>query len=213
MKPRGFLALLGVAALQACGGGADAPSTPIAGCKAVAVSIAVLGDSTAAGIDGGTGQLVAMTPAMRLQHDLDARFGAGATVVTDYAISGTTAAQAPRVVADIVTGNFGLTEARLHVPIATYTANMQALGLTLVVDPFPVSTPLFDATAYIAAAKALPGAHADVTSFVLARPQWQAEEPDQVHPDQMLYLDVVDGVIFPAVAAQVAPLRCVKAST
>jgi hypothetical protein len=34
-----------------------------------------------------------------------------------------------------------------------------------------------------------------------------------VHPDQMLYLDVVDGVIFPAVAAQVAPLRCVKAST
>lgn len=217
------LAVLACAALAACGGGAASPlqptqiaSAPVSSCTPRVVSVALLGDSTMVGMDGaspGNQSVAPHNPGVELQADMDARFGAGAVVVTDYGVAGSTALQANPVKADVVVANYGINDMRTYgESIADYTAAMRAVGATLIETQNPiVGGSTWNEDDFVAAAKGLGLPVADTHTYVLGLSDWQSYlGPIGIHPDDALYVLIVDNVLAPAVAAQVAPLRCVQ---
>jgi acyl-CoA thioesterase I len=222
MKTSNILAALALTALTACGGGGSdnsQPKTPVAVspvCVAKTVTIAVEGDSTNHGYDGYTGGLNAHTPSMLLQSEMDARFGTGAVVVTDYSVSGTTATQAPVVVADEVIGNFGINDARLGEDINVYANALRQQAATIIETPSPVSSDVYSwASAlpmYVDAAKDVAEERnvpvADVNAYVLGLPNWQAMLSDGAHHTEALDVLIIHNVLAPVVIAKIAPLRC-----
>ena len=125
-------ALLALPLALACAG-ALAP----AHAHAKPVRIQLFGDSTQWGYDGKTDRAVPQPPAAVLQSAMDARFGAGAVIVTERAVPGTSAAQLlagtdgrnrpwpQEVDADIVVVNHALNDCDQHVPLATYATSWQ----------------------------------------------------------------------------------------
>jgi lysophospholipase L1-like esterase len=208
--------------LTACGGGGgDAPmpptktpaAPPAPTCTPRTVSVALVGDSTLYGFLVLTGAQATDNPGVRLQNDMDAEFGAGSVVVTNYAVSGTTSAQASKVAADVIVTNYGINDAHLGVPVADYITNMRAIGATLIETPNPTWGTVYgaiDDAPYAAAGRTLGLPVADTQAYMLARQGWQDLLPDGVHPTEAGYVEIVDNVLAPAVAKQVAPLRCVK---
>lgn len=212
---RGVLAVdaLVIAAICAsctgCGGGSDDRTQAAAVCRPV--TVALLGDSTQLGRDDAPGEpsFAPHAPGVELQADMDAVFGAGAVVVTNYAVSGTTAAQAPHVVADIVVANYGINDMRTGVSVADFAAAMRATGATLIETQSPIADRTWPEASFVAAARGLGLPVADVNAYVLALPGWQAHLHDVgVHPDDALYELIVDSVLAPAVAEQVAAVGC-----
>ncbi len=215
-----LVTIASIIALQGCGGGAGDASptttipkyTAVAGCTPSIVTVALLGDSTQYGADSGNSLALAVhNPGAELQSMMNRYFGAGAVAVTDYGVPGTTAPQAPHVSADVVVANYGINDAKTGEDLATFVAAMKAIGATLIETPNPVYGNTWDDTVYAAADATLGLPIADVHAYVLL-PQTDGElrEHDGVHPDDDLYIDIVDNVLTPAVAAQVAPLRCLK---
>jgi hypothetical protein len=140
---------------------------------------------------------------------MDLRFGPGAVVVTNYGVPGTIASQAPRVSADVVVANFGINDGLHGESLADFSTAMRSIGATLIETQSPVSAYFGNKQAdYVATARGLGLPVADTYSYVSKLPTWRAMEPDQIHPVDALYRQIVVDVLAPAVGSQVAPLRC-----
>lgn len=106
-----YLAGLATMVVVACGGGggdeAASPTQPT--CIPRVVTVALQGDSTMYAIDGAADRTLpwdqirsAHSPHIELQALMDVQFGKGMVVVSNYAVPGTIAEMAPRVVADVI---------------------------------------------------------------------------------------------------------------
>ena len=199
-----------IACLHGCGGGAGAnPFVQAASCTPKVVTVALLGDSTQFGYDGTDGTQAANQPGAALQRAMDAQFGAGAVVVTNYGVKGSYSGQAPSITADVKVANYGINDMRMSgATVAGFSQRMSALDLTLVETQSPLVDRTWPEADYVAASKALGVPVADVNAYVLSLPNWQAMVPDGIHPNNALYGLIVTNVLAPAVARQVASLRC-----
>lgn len=181
------------ASCTGCGGGSESPRAATASCAAP-TTVALLGDSTMAG------------QGSRIQVLMDARFGAGKVVVTNYGVPGSRAFQAPHVEADVVVANYGINDMNSIAP-EDFRAEMAGLGATLLETQNPTvggdRAPL-----YVDIVRGLGLPVADTYAFVLARPDWQADLRDGVHPTDELYDAIASDVLGPAIAGQVAARRC-----
>lgn len=207
------------ALLVACGGGSGAmpfdagtTSNTAATCTARVVTVALVGDSTMVGYLASTNAKAPINPGTRLQADMDAQFGPGAVIVTNDAVSGTISTQAPHVSADVIVANYGINDARAGLGLDAYKAAMLATGATLIETANPTFGttygPAFDEQPYVATAKGLGLPVADVYAYVQTLPGWQTMIPDGIHAGQALYILITDNVLAPAVAKQVAQIRC-----
>lgn len=185
-------------------------------CTPKTVTVALLGDSTQFGIDGATtrpgyfGDQAPHNPGAQLQADMDARFGAGAVVVTNYGVPGSVAPDGRSVVADVIVENFGANDLVGRESQDAFRAAILALHPTLVETQMP--TPYDDPAeaSYVATVKGMGLPVVDANAYVRSLPNWRSYFPDQesVHGTDELYRLITDNVLAPAVAAQVAPLRC-----
>jgi hypothetical protein len=199
--------------LAACGGGGSSAPEPAqqpqAACTPRVVTVALLGDSTQYGWDGETQAQAPNNPGYVLQQAMDKRFGAGAVVVTNYGVSGSRAAEAPRVQADVVVANYGINDLRLHGDLTEYLRSMKATGATIIETMNPVwLDPALPEAEWVQAAKGLGLPVADVNAYVRSLPNWQQYVPDKAHPTNQLYGMIVQNVLAPSVAQQVQPFRC-----
>jgi hypothetical protein len=198
--------------LTACGGGGEAPAKPTSGgvslpaCMARVITVALLGDSTQYGYDGATKAIAVHSPGAELQFQMDFEFGKGAVVVTDYGVPGSTAKDAPHVVADVIVANYGINDMMTETT-DDYTAAMRLIGATLIETQSPIALPSNE-LGFVTAARALDLPVADTYAYVESLTSWRAYLSDGVHPDDALYLLIIDNVLAPAVAKEVAPLRC-----
>lgn len=202
--------------LAACGGGSgtspfERPQT----CAPRVVSIAIGGDSTSTGYTGSHDSPTDKAPVQLLQEAMDAQFGVGSTVVTGYGVGGTTALQVPRMSADVVLIVDGINDMRQmdgpETP-AQFAAALLATGATLVVTQNPIADRSWPEASFVAAARAAGLPVADVNAWMLALPDWQTLLGDGIHPTNAGYAAIYANVVAPAVAQQVAPLRCREAS-
>ena len=205
---RGLLAAAVVASTAAW----SAPAKP--------VRIQLFGDSTQWGYDGKTEQPVAQPPVAILQSAMDARFGAGAVLVTERAAPGTTSGQLlagtdgrnrpwPREVdADIVVVNHALNDSNEHVPLATYERQLAALHPTVFETPNAI-TVAWPAPPYVAAMRRVAAQQhapvADVDAWMRAQPNWKSLlSGDGLHPTQAGYREIVLKVLVPTLEPLVA---------
>lgn len=206
--------------LAGCGGGAasdlgltpptsSAPST----CEPQVVRVALIGDSIVYGYDSATKTLAIHNPGDELQSVLDAKFGEGSTVVTDYGVPGTQSSQVPHVHADVIVADYGPNDMHNGTSLPVFASQMKAIGATIIMTPTPIWIDWsagIDQFSYVQAAESVGVPIADAYQYVLRMPGWQGQMLDGVHLIDSLYKDITDNVLAPAVEAQVAPLRCVK---
>ena len=205
---RGLLAAAVVASTAAW----SAPAKP--------VRIQLFGDSTQWGYDGKTEQPVAQPPVAILQSAMDARFGAGAVLVTERAVPGTTSGQLlagtdgrnrpwpNEVDADIVVVNHALNDSNEHVPLATYERQLAALHPTVFETPNAI-TVAWPAPPYVAAMRRVAAQQhapvADVDAWMRAQPNWKSLlSGDGLHPTQAGYREIVLKVLMPTLEPLVA---------
>ena len=205
---RGLLAAAVVASTAAW----SAPAKP--------VRIQLFGDSTQWGYDGKTEQPVAQPPVAILQSAMDARFGAGAVLVTERAVPGTTSGQLlagtdgrnrpwpNEVDADIVVVNHALNDSNEHVPLATYERQLAALHPTVFETPNAI-TVAWPAPPYVAAMRRVAAQQhapvADVDAWMRAQPNWKSLlSDDGLHPTQAGYREIVLKVLVPTLEPLVA---------
>ncbi len=176
------------------------------------VRIQLFGDSTQFGYDGKTDKQTARPPAAVLQSLMDARFGAGAVLVTERAVPGSASVQLlagtdgrnrpwpQEVDADIVVVNHALNDANTHVPLARYAAQLRRLHPTVYETPNP-NTVGWPSASYarvmrqVAAKQHAPVA--DVEAWMRAQPHWQRHLTDGLHPDDATYGEIVRQVLMP----------------
>ena len=186
------------------------------------VRIQLFGDSTQFGYDGKTGKQTAHPPVAVLQSLMDARFGAGAVIVTERAVPGSSSAQLlagtdgrnrpwpQEVDADIVVVNHALNDADTKVPLSKYAAQLRQLHPTVYETPNPVTigwpSPRYARVMrQVAAEQHAPVA--DVETWMRAQPHWQRHLPDGLHPDDATYGQIVRQVLMPTLAPLVERLR------
>jgi lysophospholipase L1-like esterase len=166
-------------------------------------------------------------PEVILQGMMDARFGAGAVVVSTRAVGGTSSAQLlagtdglnrpwPQSVdADIVLLNHGINDSFLGVSEETYKADllalMQAPGKVVFETPLPVSWAGYKDYAQImrdtAAAEGV--SVIDTAAFAATTSNWYGRyAQDGIHPNDAGYQLLVSGAVYPALEPMVAKLRC-----
>lgn len=218
-------------ALTGCGGGAGespAPSpAPAATCTPHVVTIGLYGDSTQYGItrDTPTGEPYRVTgdPGTLIQAAMDARFGAGAVVVTNHGVSGQDTAQllagmqtfgAPwpsGAVEDLALENLGINDISHGRSADDYAANLaQIVNARAVI----IETPLPDrnGASYAAQARAVATAAGspliDVNAYVSSLPAWSQYTGDGTHPTQAGYNLVENNAVIPALVPMVAALQC-----
>jgi len=211
---RGLLAAAAIASTSAW----SAPAQP--------VRIQLFGDSTQWGYDDKTDKPVAEPPVAVLQSAMEARFGAGAVIVTERAVPGTTSGQLlagtdgrnrpwpQEVAADIVVVNHALNDANEHVPLATYERQLAALHPTVFETPNPI-TVAWPAPPYVAAMRKVAAAQhapvADVDAWMRAQPNWQSLlSDDGLHPTQAGYRAIVLKVLMPTLEPLVEKARQAK---
>ncbi len=187
------------------------------------VRIQLFGDSTQWGYDSKTERPVAQPPVAVLQSAMDARFGAGAVVVTERAVPGTTSAQLlagtdgrnrawPKAVdADIVVVNHALNDSNERVPLARYERQLAALHPTVFETPNAI-TVNWPAAPYVAAMRKVAAQQhapvADVDAWMRAQPDWKSLlSDDGLHPSQAGYRKIVLKVLMPTLEPLVAKLR------
>jgi lysophospholipase L1-like esterase len=209
-------------ALSACGGGGSTDPHPTAigtACTLIQpVRIALYGDSTQFGLDSFTHVQAVPSPSEDLQADMDARFGPGAVEVTNYGVSGTTAAAFVRRPADIEVVNYGINDQDYAAgeSIDEYEALLRkiASGSPQMVFETPNATPGDNPrfAAYVqrmrdvAASLALP--LADVNAYVQTVPAWQTYFADFAHPNAAMYGLIVKNSLAPTLVPLVGALRC-----
>ncbi len=176
------------------------------------VRIQLFGDSTQFGYDGKTDKQTAHPPVVVLQSLMDARFGAGAVIVTERAVPGTASAQLlagtdgrnrpwpQEVDADIVVVNHALNDAYTKVPLQKYAEQLRQLHPTVYETPNPVTigwpSPQYARVMrQVAAEQHAPVA--DVEAWMRAQPHWQRHLTDGLHPDDATYGEIVRQVLMP----------------
>jgi lysophospholipase L1-like esterase len=197
-----------------------AASAPAWSTPAKPVRIQLFGDSTQWGYDDRTDKPVAEPPVAVLQSAMDARFGAGAVIVTERAVPGTTSGQLlngtdgrnrpwPREVdADIVVVNHALNDSNEHVPLATYERQIAALHPTVFETPNAITVD-WPAPPYVAAMRRVAAQQhapvADVDAWMRARPNWKSLlSKDGLHPTQAGYREIALKVLMPTLEPLVA---------
>lgn len=232
-----ILAALFASTLAACGGGSDAPPPPVTppasvpvpapapapACIPKQVTVAILGDSTNYAIDG-TVDLTTIkwwdpraqakhSPPIELQALMDAQFGPGNVVVTDYAVPGSYAEIAPQgIVADVIVENFEINDKNGGFPLSVYAADILKLHPTIVETGIPAALGDPREDGYNDTVRGLGLPVADVDRYVKSLPNWQSYYPNtaSAHVTDELYKMITDNVLAPVVVKQVAPLRCVN---
>lgn len=231
---RTLMLIASLAVLTACGGG-EAPTPPVPAPTPVPASappacipkaqvkVQLFGDSTMVGSVAG---VYIGDVAGKLQADLDARFGVGATTVELRAVGGTTAADllagrdglnAPwpgSVDGDVVVENHGINDMLYLKDLAGYTANLERLAGRVTLFQTPVrSTEAWWNDAYAQAMRDVAAEHhipvAEVHEYFRGRQELLS---DGVHPTVEGYALLVRDVLAPAVAEQVKALRCMEVS-
>lgn len=231
-----FLPALIIAALTACGGGGSTDSNPQptaappaasapvtapepaasapAACVPKVVTVGLFGDSSQ-DMMGGYGFV---------QANLDARFGVGATVVTNRARGGTNDSQLlagtdglnvwpdSALAYDVVVMNHGLNSEWLD--LETFKRHYRIFGKlpNIVFETVNPSLQAWNNPAFAQAVRDV-GAEmdvpvADVYAYVQGVPGWQTYFPDEVHPDYVMLSMIARDVILPAIKPMVAKLRC-----
>lgn len=219
--------------LAACGGGgseAPTPTAQAATCRPKVVTVQLFGDSTMFGYDSFTRAKAVPSPAQDLQSAMDVRFGLGAVVVRENGVLGATISDLIKgragyqawplgVAADVVVVNYGINDQDLIIgeSIEEYESNLRAIAAykgAAVVFETPNATPgpnvRFDAYVQrmrdVAVSLSVPVA--DTFLAVKAVPDWETYFADFAHPNAAMYGLIVKNSLAPAVAKQVAPLRC-----
>jgi len=184
------------------------------------VRIQLFGDSTQWGYDARTDQPVAQPPVAVLQSAMDARFGAGAVLVTERAVPGTTSGQLlagtdgrnrpwpGEVDADIVVVNHALNDSNEHVPLAIYESQIASLHPTVFETPNAITVD-WPAAPYVAAMRKVAAAQhaplADVDAWMRAQSNWKSLlSDDGLHPTQAGYREIVLKVLMPTLEPLVA---------
>lgn len=195
-----------VACLQACGGGGsdstdDAPRVASAptrskapACVPRVASVALIGDSTM------------WYQGDRIQRLMDAQFGAGHVVVTNYGVPGSRSWDAPHVAADVIVPNYGINDENSVAP-EDFAKNMLATGATLIETQNPTVGGT-RAPIYVAVDESLGLPIADTYDYVLGLADWQSMLRDGIHPNDELLDLIAQNVLGPAIAGQVAPILC-----
>lgn len=228
-----ILAALFAACVAGCGGGSDAPPQPTTppasaptpapvpappACIPKQVTIAIIGDSTNFAIDGAAdlsqgwnAAKAAHSPDVELQAVMDAQFGVGAVVVTGYAVPGSYAEIAPHIQADIVEENYGINDMNGGFPLNVYAADIKATGATIVATQYPTVYADPREQGYVDTVRGLGLPVVDSYAYIKSLPNWQSyyPNPNSAHITDELTKMIVDNVMAPVVAKQVAPLRCV----
>ena len=197
-----------------------AASAPAWSGPAAPVRIQLFGDSTQWGYVARSDKPVAEPPVAVLQSAMDARFGAGAVIVTERAVPGTTSGQLlagtdgrnrpwpQEVAADIVVVNHALNDSNEHVPLATYERQIAALHPTVFETPNAITVD-WPAPPYVAAMRRVAARQhapvADVDAWMRAQPDWQSLlSDDGLHPTQAGYREIVLKVLMPTLEPLVA---------
>ena len=184
------------------------------------VRIQLFGDSTQWGYDDKTDRAVPQPPVAVLQSAMDARFGAGAVIVTERAVPGTTSGQLlagtdgrnrpwpQEVDADIVVVNHALNDSDQHVPLATYERQLAALHPTVFETPNAITID-WPAAPYVATMRKVAARQhapvADVDAWMRAQPGWKSLlSDDGLHPTQAGYREIVLKVLMPTLEPLVA---------
>lgn len=208
------------AILAGCGGGSDGPPEPPS-CVPKVVRIQLFGDSTMVGIAAELGFTQAPNnPGHVLQVEMDRRFGAGAVVVTNHAVSGSNSAQLMAVWpgganGDILVVNHGINDAQIPTGIEPYKANLRTIARTapiVFMTPNPGYGRPINPDAYAQAmrevAAELGRPVADAHAYVLGLPGWRDWINDGIHPSAAGYELIARNVLVGAVVPLVAKLRC-----
>lgn len=187
---------------------------PIPNCTPKVVDISLQGD-TIMGDQFSTGKLQAL---------MDSQFGQGSTLVLNYALGGNLSDNHLYVTGDVVVASYGIWDMLGGVSVDHFLQNMQAAAPTLVVTQTPIITEFDkDPTPYLNAIKGMGVPVADAYSYVssLVIPA-DPNVPDDVgvplssllwdslHPTLDVDRKIVENVIAPEVAKQVATMRCVQ---
>ncbi len=184
------------------------------------VRIQLFGDSTQWGYDNKTDRPVPQAPVAVLQSAMDARFGAGAVIVSERAVPGTTSGQLlagtdgrnrpwpQEVDADIVVVNHALNDSNEHVPLATYERQLAALHPTVFETPNAITVD-WPAPPYVATMRKVAAQQhapaADVDAWMRAQPDWKSLlSNDGLHPTQAGYREIVLKVLMPTLQPLVA---------
>jgi hypothetical protein len=151
----------------------------------------------------------------RLQALMDAQYGPGSTSVLNYALGGNDSGSYLYITGDIVVANFGVWDMMDRIPVAQYLHNMTAIAPTLVVLQTPVDTRQnVDPVPFMDAAKSLgvpvADAYSYVNSLITDQTPLNTLLSDGRHPTADVDKLIIENVIAPAVAKQVAPMRCVQ---
>jgi lysophospholipase L1-like esterase len=200
----------------------------------VPVSIQLFGDSINYGetraTPGGDPFRVDDTPQAVLQRDMDARFGAGAVVVTTDAIPGSTAkmlidgdtglwgglsyqAWPLGATGDIVLMDYGINDYLSGLSAADFTAQLKQLAAARSVvfeTPLPANGDVGFAAAVREVATETGEPLIDTSAYVQSLGNWSSYLGDGIHPNDAGYQLLTHGAVSPAVAKLVAPLLCVK---
>jgi lysophospholipase L1-like esterase len=186
-------------------------------CRIHSARIQLFGDSTQEGFDGATKRLAEWTPGRVLQARLDQEFGAGVAFVSSRAMQGTTAVELvagedkrnppwPQSVdANVVVVNHGINDMTHHGDLAAYRAALRTLAKAPAKVIFETPNvvkwhdlgPFAQAMREVAAEAGVP--LADVYAYTSALPDWRTRIPDWAHPSSLLYVEIVQNVLAPAV--------------
>jgi hypothetical protein len=216
------VALVACAALTACGGGGSSSPSAEPACRPF-VTVRLFGDSTMVGvnIEGGAAPLVPKPPAVLLQAEMDAKFGAAKVVVLDHAggftaksaIEGTDNYKTPLAQippADVSVFNHGINDFSAY-SLEAYRGYLEVFAKHGGAVIFYTQAVRFMPD-HIQAMKDVAAKHgqsvADLNSYALALPSLAPYLLDGTHGTQAWYTMTVRDVLAPAVALKVAPLLC-----
>ena len=193
------------------------------------VHVQLFGDSTQYGLDGWTLQTASVTPANALQQEMDGLFGAGAVVVENRAVPGTTSTELVNgtdglnrawpgsVTGDIVLVNHGINDSKAGLSLDDYQKNLRILGaapgaVVILETPNPIHDHVYETDSYAAAMRSTAATSglgvADTNAYVKTFDPWAPLVSDGIHPDRYLYVLIAQDVLAPVITPLVSSLRC-----
>lgn len=165
------------------------------------------------------------SPPIELQALMDAQFGPGNVIVDNLAVPGYTAEMVVNAMTgadptltpinlagyDVIFENLEVNDKNGGFPLAVYKTNILRMNPTIVETGIPSALGDPREDAYNDTVRSLGIPVVDVDKYVKSLPNWQQYYPDpaSAHVTDALYKMIADNVLAPAVAKQVAPLRCV----
>jgi hypothetical protein len=147
---------------------------------------------------------------VELQALMDAQFGPGWVVVTNYAVPGSYAEIAPQgIAADVIIENFEINDKNGGFPLNVYAADILKLHPTIVETGIPAALGDSREDGYNDTVRGLGLPVADVDKYVKSLPNRQSYYPNPLsaHVTDELYKLITDNVLAPLVMEQVKRIR------